>query len=323
MNKRILVTGGFGFIGTHVLDALIEQNKTDEIINIDYLGIGCNIDNIAQYKDKVTTYVYDISHESITNIFKTHKPTHIIHLAAESHVDRSITNPLSFIQSNVVGTANILECARKYADPDVRILHVSTDEVYGHLDFGDMPFIETTPIHPRSPYSASKASSDVLALAYKNTYNMDITVTRCCNNYGPRQHDEKLIPTIIKSVVNGKKIPIYGDGQNMREWIFVKDHAAALLEVLFKETKHEIYNIYGNYRCSNLTLATHIVDILIDLDPSLINESGYVNFVADRPGHDLCYKMSSIYADIEALTRQTQFKAGLLDTVKYYFDTYK
>lgn len=323
MNKRVLVTGGFGFIGSHVLDALILCKDIDEIINIDYLGTGSNADLIPKFDGTVVSYISDISHESIKSIFEKHKPTHIIHLAAESHVDRSISNPMSFVQSNVVGTANILECARQYCDTNVKIVHVSTDEVYGHLEATDMPFIETHPLKPRSPYSASKAGSDMLALSYKTTYNMDITVTRCCNNYGPRQHDEKFIPTIIKSVITSKKIPVYGKGNNIREWIFVKDHVAALLDILFGAHKHSVYNIYGSSRQVNISLISFIVTQLLEKAPVYTRfDNTYIEHVDDRPGHDFCYKMSSIYNDIQSLNKQTDFKAGILETLDYYIKHY-
>ena len=320
MNKNIyLVTGGCGFIGSHVIDELLKDTSIERIINIDKLGVGSDINNVAA-DPRVVNYYIDICNEEIYNIFKKHKPGYIIHLAAESHVDRSISDPLSFVNSNVIGTGNILECIRNIV-PEARMVHVSTDEVYGHLNFDDEPFLETTPLDPRSPYSASKAGSDVLALSYKNTYNMDITVTRCCNNYGPKQHDEKLIPTVLRTLLNGKKVPVYGNGKNMREWIYVADHAKALIEILRTEAPMSVYNIYGKTRSQNIKLINEIVVELINIDKKYSKGyeiEDYVEFVTDRPGHDLCYKMSSIYDDITALKQQENFNTGLVKTILYY-----
>lgn len=320
MNKdTYLVTGGCGFIGSHVIDELLKDSKVKKIINIDRLSVGADINNVAA-DPRVISYYIDICDEELFNIFKEHMPGYIIHLAAESHVDRSISDPLSFIHSNVVGTGNILECIRNIV-PAARMVHVSTDEVYGHLDFHEEPFLETTPLDPRSPYSASKAGSDVLALSYRNTYNTNITVTRCCNNYGPRQHGEKLIPTIMRTLSQGKKIPVYGEGKNMREWIYVTDHAKALIEVLYMVDSKPIYNIWGVARLQNIKLINEIVVELINIDKKYSRGyeiEDYVEFVTDRPGHDLCYKMFSIYNDIKVLRAQNNFKDGIIKTLLYY-----
>ena len=318
-NKIYLVTGGCGFIGSHVIDELLKDNSIQKIINIDKLGVGSDINNVAA-DDRVVNYYIDICDDNLHNIFKEHLPGYIIHLAAESHVDRSIADPLSFVSSNVVGTGNVLECMRKYV-PDARMVHVSTDEVYGHLHPEDEPFTENTPLDPRSPYSASKAGSDVLALSYRNTYKSDITVTRCCNNYGPRQHSEKLIPTVLRTLHEGKKVPVYGNGENIREWIYVTDHAKALLEILHKENCNPVYNIYGKHRVQNIKLINDIIVELINIDKKYSRGyeiEDYVEFVADRPGHDLCYKMSSIYDDLNTLKHQKKFNSGLIETLLYY-----
>jgi dTDP-glucose 4,6-dehydratase len=325
MNKdTYLVTGGCGFIGSHVIDELLKDKKIKKIINIDKLGVGSDINNVAA-DDRVVNYYVDICNEEIYSIFKKHKPGYIIHLAAESHVDRSISDPLSFVHSNVIGTGKILECVRNIV-PEARMVHVSTDEVYGHLYPEDEPFTENTPLDPRSPYSASKAGSDVLALSYRNTYKANITVTRCCNNYGPRQHSEKLIPTVIQTLHGGKKIPVYGNGENIREWIYVTDHAKALIEILHKENSNSVYNIYGYRRIQNIKLINEIIVELINRDKKYSRGyeiEDYVEFVADRPGHDLCYKMSSIYDDIAALKQQENFNAGLAKTISYYKSKYE
>ena len=325
MNKdTYLVTGGCGFIGSHVIDELLKDSKVKKIINIDRLSVGADINNVAA-DPRVISYYIDICDEELFNIFKEHMPGYIIHLAAESHVDRSISDPLSFIHSNVVGTGKILECIRNIV-PDARMVHVSTDEVYGHLNPDEDPFTEETPLDPRSPYSASKAGSDVLALSYKNTYNLNITVTRCCNNYGPRQHSEKLIPTIFRTLHTGKSVPVYGDGSNIREWIYVVDHAKALIEILYKKDAKSVYNIYGEKRYQNIDLIRKIVKQLITISEHYDRGtllSNYVEYVSDRPGHDLCYKMSSIYDDIKSLKEQNNFKDGIIKTLLYYKSKYE
>lgn len=325
MNKNIyLVTGGCGFIGSHVIDELLLDPTVEKIINIDRLSVGSDINNTA-VDPRVINHYIDICDEELFNIFKKYLPGKIIHLAAESHVDRSISDPLSFVRSNVIGTGNILECIRNVV-PNARMVHVSTDEVYGHLDFDGEPFSEDTPLDPRSPYSASKAGSDVLALSYRTTYNMDITVTRCCNNYGPRQHDEKLIPTVLRTLINGKKIPVYGNGENVREWIYVTDHAKALIEILHKTDPKPVYNIYGRQRERNIRLINEIIVELISIDNRYSKGyeiEDYVEYVTDRPGHDLCYKMQSKYDEIDSLKTQEKFNAGLVKTILYYKSKYE
>lgn len=325
MNRdTYLVTGGCGFIGSHVIDELLKDDKVKKIINIDKLGVGSDINNVAT-DSRLLNFYTDICDEEIYNIFEKYRPGYILHLAAESHVDRSISDPLSFVRSNVIGTGNILECIRNIV-PDARMVHVSTDEVYGHLDFHEDPFLETTPLDPRSPYSASKAGSDVLALSYRNTYNTNITVTRCCNNYGPRQHDEKLIPTIMRTLSEGRKVPVYGRGENMREWIYVTDHAKALIEVLHKVDSKPVYNIWGVERAQNLKLIKTIINELKKINSKYDKGEeieNYIEFVTDRPGHDLVYKMFSIYNDIKALKTQNNFKDGIIKTLLYYKSKYE
>ena len=243
-----------------------------------------------------------------------------MHLAAESHVDRSITNPLGFVESNVNGTANILEGMRKFA-PKARMVHVSTDEVYGHLGIDEEPFTELTRLDPRSPYSASKASSDLLALSYRSTYGLDITVTRCCNNYGPRQHNEKLIPTIIRSIVSGKNIPMYGNGQNIREWIHVKDHSKSLLYVLHHLPHRRIYNLYGTKEINNITIINTIIEEIILQYPEYKREDGkYVESVKDRQGHDFRYAVSTIHDEVIPLHKQIDFQKGIEEVVTHYIE---
>lgn len=312
------ITGGCGFIGSHIIDVLLDSFENILIINIDKLGVGSDINNVRKDSRVINHYV-DICDEKIFSIFKEYTPDYVIHCAAESHVDRSISDPIAFVDSNVKGTANILECVRRFA-PSARMVHVSTDEVYGHLHQDEPPFTELSQIDPRSPYSASKAGSDMLAFSYRNTYNLDITVTRCCNNYGPRQHSEKLIPTIIRSIVEGKQVPVYGDGQNIREWIYVTDHAHALIEILHKQSARRLYNIYGITTISNLVIIDTIIDALIELYPQYKRDSkeSYIKFVKDRDGHDFKYAMSSIYDEVDSLKHQNNFNEGIITTLLYY-----
>ena len=242
---------------------------------------------------------------------------YVIHLAAESHVDRSIDNPLSFVNSNLVGTAKILELVRKHK---CRMVHVSTDEVYGHLGKDDPPFTEESPIAPRSPYSATKAGSDLLVQSYIETFNLNAAITRCCNNYGPRQGDEKLIPTVIRSIVSGNKIPVYGKGDNIREWIHAEDHAKAIIEVALNG-KESLYNVAGNLVINNLDLIKRIIKGVELQYPSYKRKSkDYIEFVADRKGHDFKYQLTSKH-NLKAVKKQSKFSLG--KTIKYYVEKYR
>ena len=313
MIKNYLVTGGLGFIGSYVIEELLKLGDDIRIYNVDMLGVGSDRNNI---KDdyRVTNLYMDIADDK----FMKHLPKidFILHLAAESHVDRSILNPLAFIDSNVKGTANILEIARKDSP---RMVHVSTDEVYGHLLPGESPFTEEHPLKPRSPYSASKASADLLVLSYVNTYGVDVSITRCCNNYGPRQHDEKLIPTVVRSIVGGWAVPVYGTGENIREWIHAGDHAKAILEVLEVGEKGQAYNIAGKKIVSNLELVNHIISIIEKNHPQYSRDDDYIAFVGDRLGHDFKYELTSRH-DLQTVKEQRDF--CLADTVDYYVKIY-
>lgn len=322
MNKtRYLITGGCGFIGSYVIEQLL-KNTNIEIINIDKMGAGSSVNNISN-DERVTNFFIDICDPNVLTIFEYHNPNYIIHLAAESHVDRSIINPVGFIESNVNGTANILEGMRRFA-PKSRMVHVSTDEVYGHLKLNQEPFTELTHLDPRSPYSASKAASDLLALSYRSTYKLDITVTRCCNNYGPRQDNEKLIPTVIRSVVTGEYIPMYGNGQNIREWIYVDDHAKAVIYVCHHLSQRRIYNLYGTEEITNYKIMMNIIDEIVDQYPEYKRVNGeYIKSVEDRLGHDFRYAMSTVYDEVQPLFKQHKFKEGIQKTVKYYVEKYK
>jgi len=253
--------------------------------------------------------------------FITEDVDYVIHLAAESHVDRSIDNPLEFVDSNLKGTANVLELVRKHR---ARMVHVSTDEVYGHLGKHDPPFTEESPLAPRSPYSATKAGSDLLVQSYIETFGIDASITRCCNNYGPRQDDEKLIPTVIRSIVKGDKIPVYGTGENIREWIHAEDHAKAIIEVLLTG-EEQLYNIPGSGTYTNIKLINIIIQMVELFYPEYKRKREgarveYIEFVKDRAGHDFKYELSTKH-DLQAVKHQKSF--SIEETIKYYVEQYK
>ena len=281
---NILVTGGYGFIGGNFIRFIRDNFPDCNIVCVDKDGYASNKEYVKGLCDK--EYKVDIKNSlELENIFLTNdKFDYIFHFAAESHVDNSISGPKVFIESNVLGTQNMLECFRKINNNYGKFIHISTDEVYGHLGFSDPSFREDSPIDPRSPYAASKASSDLLCLSYINTFNSNICITRCCNNYGPNQHEEKFIPTIIKSLVNDKKVPVYGEGTNIREWIHVYDHCLGIWAVATKGKKG-VYNIGSGLELSNIELVDIICKVLgKDLDK-------VVEFVEDRPGHDFRYSI--------------------------------
>lgn len=285
-SKNVLVTGGYGFIGSNFIRFLRDNFSEHNIVCIDKDGYASNKEYVKGFCNK--EYKLDIRNSlELENIFLTNdKFDYIFHFAAESHVDNSIKGPTEFVYSNVVGTQNMLECFRKINNGYGKFIHISTDEVYGHLGFDDDPFTELTPIAPRSPYAASKASSDLLCLSYINTYGSNISITRCCNNYGPNQHNEKFIPTIIKSLSKNKRVPVYGDGMNVREWIHVYDHNLAVWAVA-TQGKKGVYNIGSGLELSNIELVDKICTIMgKDLDES-------VRFVEDRLGHDFRYSIDS------------------------------
>jgi dTDP-glucose 4,6-dehydratase len=306
MKRNYLVTGAAGFIGSHVVDQILERSDVEKVFVVDFLGDGSNINNLSN-DPRVDLIVQDLCNTYWKE--KLPKIDYILHLAAESHVDRSIEDPMAFIKSNVVGTVNVLELAR---EDRARMVHVSTDEVYGHLGPNDDPFTEETCMSPRSPYSSSKASSDLIALSYSTTYNTNVSITRCCNNYGPRQHTEKLIPTVITSLKEGKRIPVYGDGKNIREWIHVADHAKAIIEVLFNGEQGEVYNIPGSCELSNIELIERIVKAA---KGSNTNVQDYIEYVQDRAGHDFRYSLTTKHK-LSAVANQRDF--NLDDTIKFY-----
>ena len=328
--KEIMVTGGAGFIGSNFI---LEWLKTDKspIVNFDKLTYAGNLHNLDEIaNDGRYRFIHgDICDRPLlSGLLKQSKPRAIVHFAAESHVDRSIHGPDDFVHTNVNGTFSLLEEARAYwaALPDeersaFRFLHVSTDEVYGSLSPGDPAFSETTAYAPNSPYSASKAASDHLVRAYHHTYGLPTLTTNCSNNYGPRQFPEKLIPLVILNALNGKPIPVYGDGMNVRDWLFVSDHCEAVRAVLARGRAGETYNIGGNNQKSNLEIVHSICSILDELRPQdpVLPHSKLIAFVPDRPGHDRRYAMDArkIAAELGWHAHQT-LESGIRKTVEWY-----
>ena len=292
MNKNIIVTGGLGFIGSNLIDLLIKKNYS--VINIDKVSYSSNFYNVIDFK-KIKKYKFikcNINNKNkLTKIFKTYKPIAIFNLAAETHVDRSIDSPKPFIESNIVGAFNLLEVFKAYIKNNSKtlLIHISTDEVFGDILKGRSD--ENYPYKPSSPYAASKASSDHLVFSYIKTFKLPAIITNCSNNYGPKQHPEKLIPKLIYNILNNKNLPIYGDGKNSREWIYVTDHCLALIEIFKKGKIGEFYNIGSNKNLNNLNITRHLLDIASK--HIKIGEKVKIKFVKDRPGHDLRYALNS------------------------------
>lgn len=312
--KNILVTGGAGFIGSNFLLMMVKKYPEYNFTNLDSLTYAGNLENLLEI-EKSPNYKFvksDIrDFESIDKIITTNEIDTIVHFAAESHVDRSILGPKIFIETNVFGTQNLLESARKNSIQ--KFIHVSTDEVYGSL--GETgKFTESTPIHPNSPYSASKASSDLIALSYHHTFGLPVIVTRCSNNYGQLQFPEKLIPLMIINALNDKKLPVYGDGKNVRDWLHVSDHSLAIDAILKDGKIGEVYNIGGNNEWKNIDIVKLILKFL-DKSESLIS------FVKDRPGHDLRYAIDSSKLKNEiGWEPKTDFESGLSKTINWYLE---
>jgi dTDP-glucose 4,6-dehydratase len=328
--KVILVTGGAGFIGSNFVLNWLQAGK-GRIINLDALTYASNLQNLAsvdQHADHIFVHGNICDSQLIANLLSTHRPRAIVHFAAESHVDRSIVAPDAFLKTNIDGTFTLLQQARAYHatlspndQQNFRFLHVSTDEVYGTLAPGDPAFTETTPYAPNSPYAASKASSDFLARAWFHTYNLPVLVTNCSNNYGPFQFPEKLIPLIITHALSGKPLPIYGDGQQIRDWLFVADHCKAIVEVLERGQIGETYNIGGNNQRSNLEVVNLICRLLDELVPDspFKPHAQLITYVTDRPGHDRRYAIDAtkIARDLRWQPEET-FETGMRKTVQWY-----
>lgn len=333
--QTILITGGAGFIGSNFVLHFLKNKPNYRILNLDNLTYAANLDYLtdATHYKNYNFEKSDICDKvSLEVLFEKYDVSGIVHLAAESHVDNSISGPAAFVQTNIIGTFNLLEAARKHwfeapnkpkkGYENCRFLHVSTDEVYGSLGEEGL-FLETTPYAPNSPYSASKASSDMLVRSYHHTYGMNTVITNCSNNYGPHQHSEKLIPTIIRKALSLQPIPIYGQGTNVRDWLFVTDHCNGI-ELAFAQGKAgETYNIGGNNERQNLTIATTICAILDEKQPRLDGKrySDLIRFVTDRPGHDWRYAIDAtkIKTDLGWQPEET-FDTGIVKTVDWYIN---
>ena len=329
---KILVTGGAGFIGSAVIRHII-QNTNNQVLNIDKLTYAGNLESLKEI-DQHSNYEFkqiDICDtEQITAAIDAFQPHAIMHLAAESHVDRSIDGPAAFIQTNIVGTYTLLEAARKYwmeldaeAQQNFRFHHISTDEVYGDLEGTTDLFTETTSYAPSSPYSASKASSDHLVRAWHRTYGLPIIVTNCSNNYGPYHFPEKLIPLVILNALDAKPLPVYGNGQQIRDWLFVEDHARALYKVVTEGVVGETYNIGGHNEKQNIEVVKTICKILDELKPQANGQTyeSLITFVKDRPGHDLRYAIDATKIQNELGWTPTEtFETGIRKTVQWYLN---
>ena len=329
---KILVTGGAGFIGSAVIRHII-QNTNNQVLNIDKLTYAGNLESLKEI-DQHPNYQFkqiDICDtEQITAAIDVFQPHAIMHLAAESHVDRSIDGPAAFIQTNIVGTYTLLEAARKYwmgldaeAQQNFRFHHISTDEVYGDLEGTTDLFTETTSYAPSSPYSASKASSDHLVRAWYRTYGLPVIVTNCSNNYGPYHFPEKLIPLVILKALDAKPLPVYGNGQQIRDWLFVEDHARALYKVVTEGVVGETYNIGGHNEKQNIEVVKTICKILDELKPQANGQAydSLITFVKDRPGHDLRYAIDATKIQNELGWTPTEtFDTGIRKTVEWYLN---
>ena len=331
---KILVTGGAGFIGSAVIRNII-NNTADSVVNIDKLTYAGNLESLAAIEDS-ERYVFEqvdiCNRVELDRVFKEHQPDAVMHLAAESHVDRSIDGPAEFIETNIVGTYQLLEAARQYWNQldDARKLafrfhHISTDEVYGDLEGPEDLFTETTPYAPSSPYSASKASSDHLVRAWLRTYGLPTIITNCSNNYGPYHFPEKLIPLVILNALEGKPLPVYGDGMQIRDWLYVEDHARALYKVVTEGVIGETYNIGGHNEKANIDVVKTICSLLEEFVPvkpeGVENYVDLITYVKDRPGHDVRYAIdaSKIAKELDWKPAET-FESGLRNTVEWYLN---
>ncbi|UYI47287.1 dTDP-glucose 4,6-dehydratase [Vibrio natriegens] len=329
---KILVTGGAGFIGSAVVRYIINHTQ-DSVINLDKLTYAGNLESLADVANH-TRYVFEqvdiCDRAELERVFEQHRPDMVMHLAAESHVDRSIDGPAAFIETNIVGTYTLLEAARAYwkqletkKQTAFRFHHISTDEVYGDLESNDDLFTEDTSYAPSSPYSASKASSDHLVRAWQRTYGFPTIITNCSNNYGPYHFPEKLIPLMILNALKGKPLPVYGDGMQIRDWLFVEDHAIALYKVVTEGVIGETYNIGGHNEKANIDVVQTICELLEELVPTkpqgVVHYRDLITFVKDRPGHDVRYAIdaSKIERELSWVPEET-FETGLRKTVEWY-----
>lgn len=327
---NLLVTGGAGFIGSNLIRHVIDKAEIAKLVNLDCLTYAGHLENLEGIHDVHPRYAFERvdlrDRDEVRRVVRQHEITHVMHLAAESHVDRSIVSPADFITTNINGTFHLLEACRAHWESSVssseRFLHVSTDEVYGSLGPNDPAFIESTPTAPNSPYAASKAASDMLVRSYHQTYGFPVLITNCSNNYGPFQHPEKLIPVVIQSILEHVPIPVYGDGLNVRDWIHVSDHCEALWSVLTRGRAGERYNIGGGDERSNLGLVETICDLFDELQPSLGGRSrDLITLVTDRPGHDRRYAVDATKLKHELGWRPShELESGLRDTLRWYLE---
>jgi dTDP-glucose 4,6-dehydratase len=324
---NLLVTGGAGFIGSNVIRHVIARPEVAKLVNLDcltYAGTLLNVEAVAEHPKYVFEKIDLRDQPAVRRVVQQHKITHVLHLAAESHVDRSISGPAAFIHTNIVGTFHLLEaCRESWLDSFLapRFLHVSTDEVFGSLGPTGC-FTEATPYAPNSPYSASKAASDILVRSYQRTYGLPCVITNCSNNYGPRQHPEKLIPVVIQKLLARRPVPLYGDGLNVRDWLFVDDHADALWQALRHGRDGETYNIGGRNEQTNLRVVELLCDLVDELAPQLGGGSRkLISFVKDRPGHDRRYAIDAAKIERELGWKPAHaFKRGLRETVRWYLE---
>ncbi len=332
--KNVLITGGAGFIGSNFVRYLLQVEPQVQIVNLDALTYAGSLENLKNLPDpsRYTFVKGDICDQALVDeLLRRHQIDTIVHFAAESHVDRSILGPEQFVRTNIHGTFILLEVARQFwlqekslpKGTEVRFHHVSTDEVFGSLGPDDPAFTEMTPYAPNSPYAASKAASDHLVRAYHHTYGLPVTITNCSNNYGPYQFPEKLIPLMVLNALEGHSLPIYGDGQQIRDWLYVEDHCDAIWTVLRKGTPGETYNVGGGNQPPNLTVVKTLCDILDECQPdsAYAPHNNLIRYVTDRPGHDRRYAMdiSKIQRELNWRPRQS-LESGLLKTVEWYLE---
>lgn len=336
METTILITGGAGFIGSNFIAHYLKCNKGIKIVNLDKLTYAGNLSNLecVENNKRYKFIKGDIcDRDLIEKLFIEHDFKSVVHFAAESHVDNSIETPNEFINTNVIGAFNVLDVAKnhwmeapfkvKEKHKNSRFHHISTDEVYGTLGETEL-FTEQTPYAPNSPYSASKASSDFIVRSYFHTFGMNVVTTNCSNNYGPKQHDEKLIPTIIRKALRGEHIPIYGDGKNIRDWLYVKDHCKGVELVFKKGVSGETYNIGGKNERNNLYIANTICEILDDINPKDKSYKDQITFVKDRPGHDYRYAIDASKIENElGWKAQESFESGIRKTIDWYINKYR
>ncbi|WP_111683204.1 dTDP-glucose 4,6-dehydratase [Winogradskyella tangerina] len=335
-HESILITGGAGFIGSNFISYFLKTYQNIEVVNLDKLTYAGELSNLKEHeKNKNYTFVKgDICDVTLVDeLFRMHNFSGVVHFAAESHVDNSIANPDAFINTNVYGTFNLLNTAKnhwmdapfsfKSGCENNRFHHISTDEVYGTLGKTGL-FTEKTPYAPNSPYSASKASSDFIVRSYFHTYGMNVVTTNCSNNYGPKQHDEKLIPTIIRKALTNEAIPIYGDGKNIRDWLYVDDHCRGIDLVYQKGRSGETYNIGGKNERDNLYIAHKICGILDELKPKSSKYAEQITFVTDRPGHDFRYAIDASKIETELnWEAEENFESGIVKTINWYLNKYE